>query len=173
MSPTASHTSLLNIQMHSDEEIFPHKHKSSALISALLLLLHHTAPSFSTPPISEVHKGTEICRMQRQLPHQSIMELNYGYKTLVTAFCIRTKFKTGLNDKFYGFLSWTSPPVPACDNPLFTPPLKKAILYLKVWVPYFHKSHILNKLQLIQNMMLVNSKLPKTFKILTQTLDST
>ena len=51
-------------------------------------------------------------------------------------------------------------------------PLPWKRLYLKVWVHYFHKSHILNELQLIQNMMLVNSKLPKTFEIITQMSDS-
>ena len=66
------------------------------------------------------------------------------------------------------------------EAPIFTPssassrrsPLPWKRLYLKVWVHYFHKSHILNELQLIQNMMLVNSKLPKTFEIITQMSDS-
>ena len=44
-------------------------------------------------------------------------------------------------------------------------------LYLNIWVHYFHQSHFLNELPLIQNMMLVNSKLPKTFEIFTQTSD--
>ena len=52
-------------------------------------------------------------------------------------------------------------------------PLPWKRLYLEVWVQQFHKSHVLNELQLIQNMILVNSKLPKTFEIFTQTSDST
>ena len=50
-------------------------------------------------------------------------------------------------------------------------PLPWKRLYLEVWVQQFHKSHVLNELQLIQNMMLVNSKLPKTFEIFTQMSD--
>ena len=53
-----------------------------------------------------------------------------------------------------------------CFSPL---PWKR--LYLDLRVHYFHKSHVLNELQLIQNMMLVDSKLPKTFEIFTQTSD--
>ena len=56
--------------------------------------------------------------------------------------------------------------------PVSCTPLPWKRLYLEVWVHYFHKSHVLNELQLIQNMMLVNSKLPKTFEIFTQMSDS-
>ena len=65
-------------------------------------------------------------------------------------------------------------PLQFIQNQILTPtPLPWKRLYLNFWVHYFHKSHILNELQLIQNMMLVNSKLPKTFEIFAQTSDST
>ena len=64
-------------------------------------------------------------------------------------------------------------PLQFIQNQILTPtPLPWKRLYLNFWVHYFHKSHILNELQLIQNMMLVNSKLPKTFEIFTQMSDS-
>ena len=50
-------------------------------------------------------------------------------------------------------------------------PLPWKRLYLDFWVHYFHKSHFLNELPLNQNMMLVNSKLPKTYEIFTETSD--
>ena len=46
------------------------------------------------------------------------------------------------------------------------------MLYSDVRVHNFHKSHGLNERCLIQNMMLVNSKLPETFEIFTQMSDS-
>ena len=50
-------------------------------------------------------------------------------------------------------------------------PLPWKRLYLDFWVHYFHKSHIPNERPLIQNMMFVNSKWPKTFEIFTQMSD--
>ena len=46
------------------------------------------------------------------------------------------------------------------------------MLYFDVRVHNIHKSHGLNERPLIQNMLLVNSKLPETFEIFTQMSDS-